>query len=124
MPEETEFAKWLAYELRSRKLSQSQLAAYLGLNSSSVNRWLKHGGFPSPRVAEDLAARFKVDPAEVLRMAGHKPQAMGEDSPTYVFREIDPRVIFIARALAEDPDRMADWLDIGEVFVRNVGKAR
>lgn len=124
MPEETNFAKWLAHELRARKLNQSQLAAYLGLNSSSVNRWLTKGGLPSARIAEEIAVLFHVAPDEILRLAGHKPTAMAEDSPTYVAREIDPRAISIARVLAADPERLEEWLEIGEVFVRRSSAAR
>lgn len=124
MTSETPFSIWLASELRSRKLNQSQLATYLGLNSSSVNRWLTRGGLPSARVAEEIAALFRMDPAEVLRLAGHKPAAMGEDSPTYVAREIDPRAISIARLLASDPERFEEWLEIGEVFLRRSTNTR
>jgi transcriptional regulator with XRE-family HTH domain len=77
----TPFAEWLHAELRRRKLSQSKLAAYLGVHPSGVNRWLTKGMLPSTESCAALARVLHVDLNYLMRLAGHLPEETGE-SPT------------------------------------------
>jgi len=100
----TSFPDWLMQQLSLRGWIPADLVRATGLNSSTVSRWLNpHAGPPSPSSCAKIARALKIDDDEVLRAAGHIGQ-MGEESPTYAFREIDPRAISIARLLASDPE--------------------
>lgn len=118
------FPGWLLQQLSVRGWIPADLVRATGRNSSTISRWMNpHGGPPSPSSCISIAAALKIDENEVLKAAGHL-SAMGEESAIYVAREIDPRMIAIARVLAEDPERFEQWLEIGEVFLRHAQQSR
>lgn len=70
---QTEFADWLARELRARHWNQSKLAAYLGIHPSGVNRWFTKAAVPNTETCQRLAEVLHVPAESVLRAAGHLP---------------------------------------------------
>lgn len=67
----TGFAAWLGELLARRGISQSQLAAYIGMRPSAVSDWLAGKKRPAPASLRRLAAYAGVPAEEVLRIAGH-----------------------------------------------------
>lgn len=71
------FAAWLREGLSARSIDHQQLARRLGLNRSSVSRWLSGRSRPSPAnlrlLAETLDERLEV----LYRLAGY-PADLGE----------------------------------------------
>ncbi|MCL5265509.1 MAG: helix-turn-helix domain-containing protein [Chloroflexi bacterium] len=68
------FAKWLSAKLAERGITASQLAAFLEVDHVSVGNWLKAKHLPEPRNIIKIAEYFKVDPDQVLEVAGYRPR--------------------------------------------------
>ncbi|MBI5289921.1 MAG: helix-turn-helix transcriptional regulator [Chloroflexi bacterium] len=92
MAERTAFAEWLDHELKTRGLSQAQLAAYLGRSQQTVSSWLVDGRLPRTDACQELARVLHVPLSEVYRRAGHPVEGEAAEPP------IDPQ-------LATDHDR-------------------
>lgn len=71
--ERTGFAAWLEGELRSRGLTQTKFAAYIGRPSQTVNAWINDGRQPRTEHVPDIARVLHLPLDEVLRLAGHLP---------------------------------------------------
>lgn len=100
------------------KISQSELAAAIGVTHSTISNYRLRGGVPTPAIAAKLAKPLRVSREEIYRRAGFPADsnAMGEAGADYQYREIDPRVIALARVL---DDRMLNlWVEFGEVMAR------
>lgn len=106
-------AELLADIAERRKISDRQLAAYMGVSTTAINRW-KHGqGIPDPPYCWKIAAIAGMPVEDVMRMAGHLPES--EESASYALPD---EVAAIANELRGDRDRYGLWLDLGETLVR------
>lgn len=112
------FGEWLQDRMDLLKISQSELAAAAGLTHAAISNYRKRGGIPTPESAAKLARPLRVSKEEIYRRAGYPTDnAMGEASdPYYAFREIDQRVIALARTLPAH--ELNIWIEMGEVLAR------
>lgn len=53
--------------------SNRQLAAYLGVSNTALDRWLKGLSIPDPPYCWKIAERAHLPICDVMRMAGHLP---------------------------------------------------
>ena len=112
------FGDWLQERMDLLKISQSELAAAAGMTHAAISNYRRRGGIPTPESAAKLAKPLRVSREEIYRRAGFpvESNAMGELGADYQYREIDPRVIALARVL---DDRMLNlWVEMGEVMAR------
>lgn len=68
--EQPTFASTLEHLRLARGWNQAELARQLGVYPAEVSRWVHGGGISIPNVRK-VAALFKVDPAELERLAGY-----------------------------------------------------
>jgi len=94
------FAEWLSREMADRKVNQSQLAAYLGIHPSAVNRWVSKGVIPNPATCARIAEVLHIDPAIVMRHAGHLRAADAMEAPAAI-----PAVRAILDEMSEEEQR-------------------
>lgn len=71
----TPFAEWLETRMRSRGITKSQLAAFIGSRPSTIGAWFTHDAIPSTDLCQKLAGYFGVPLEDVMRAAGHLPPA-------------------------------------------------
>lgn len=103
--------------MASRRLTQSTLARNIGVSHSAISGWLNNPrARPSAASCGELARVLLVPLDEVYQRAGYPVDRMGEEGADYQYREIDPRVIALARTL--DPRMLDLWLEFGEVMAR------
>lgn len=74
------FSDWLRSVMKDERWNRAQTAQQLGVDPSTVSRWLKGERTPSPELCDRLADIFAVDLDFVLNLAGHRP-AMFEIEP-------------------------------------------
>lgn len=65
------FGGWLAQKMRSRGLSDSQVATYIGRSSATVGRWKRNEIVPNPKSCALLAGLFGEPVEKVYALAGH-----------------------------------------------------
>ena len=116
----TPFAAWLQRQMERRKgMNMSSVATHIGARSGVVNAWFNRGTLPNPESCRKIARLFGVSPLYVMELAGHldaTDTSMAEEETAYHVREIDPRVITLAREL---DDRMLNlWVEMGELMAR------
>jgi len=70
--------KLLANILRERNLPASHLAAKIGVSHATVGRWLKGEDIPAARSCYRLAEFAGISIEDILRSAGHIPEAGSE----------------------------------------------
>jgi transcriptional regulator with XRE-family HTH domain len=110
------FPKWLESQMKRRELNQSAVATYLRTSPSTVSAW-RRGATPDRAAVAKIAELFGADPSAVESLiAGRDPNAMGEEASAYSYREVDPRVIALARTLRDH--ELSIWLEMGEVLAR------
>ena len=71
MRSQDQLAEWLKDRLRAASMEPRELASKLGLNRSSVSRWLAGRSRPSPASLRLLAAEFSESVAILYRLAGY-----------------------------------------------------
>jgi transcriptional regulator with XRE-family HTH domain len=83
-----QFATFLKGIMRRRKKSPNQLAIDLGINHTTVGRWLYGTTIPKPYSCRRLAEYSGVSVGEILSIVGHMPE-ITESIPTALpeFRE-------------------------------------
>jgi len=119
MTETLPFAAWLQNRMEALRISQSALAKALGVTHSTVSNYRLRGGIPSPAVAARMAIVLRVPRDEVYRHAGipvDDPSTMNESG----VREIDPRLVRLARTLSNRDLEM--WLAIGDTLARGAAE--
>lgn len=122
MNDPTTFAEWLSSQMEARRLNQSQLATYLGIRSSAVNRWFHHASIPNTATCQALARVFRLPLEDVLRAAGHLPPLdpgeLAEDAPGYLSADLT-RAVSIARRLISigGEDALEEWTELGEALL-------
>ena len=57
------FSKWLGKKLKDRRGAQSELGRQLGLERSTVCKWIKGDRLPEPESKEKLAKHFTSNPS-------------------------------------------------------------
>lgn len=106
-------AQWLRDRLRARDWNGSDLARALGVNTSTVSRWLRGVQPPAPTYCDRIADVFGVDADLVLTLAGHRPA-------TEPLKPDDPRVRIISLLKRADlgygraeglEAMLQDWID-------------
>jgi transcriptional regulator with XRE-family HTH domain len=60
--------------LDERGISQTQLAADLGVKQPTVHRWVTGESSPPTKKLAEIAAYFKIDPLLLFREYGHQAQ--------------------------------------------------
>jgi len=86
--EKAPFVSFLKEVMRRRKKLPSQLAADLGMNHSTVSRWLSGVDFPNTRSCQRLAEYSGVPVEKILSIVGHLPRiAEATSSKWPEFRE-------------------------------------
>lgn len=92
-----------------RGVSERQLAAYMGVSTTAMNRWIHGQGTPDPVYCWRIADLSGRPVEEVMRIAGHLPpegaDAAAQDPPWLT------RLITEMRALQVTPDE-AQVLDV------------
>lgn len=76
----TPFAEWFENELKRRKISRSQAAAFIGTRPQTVSAWFTHDAKPSPALCQAISEWAKVSPEFVMRLAGHLPPEGWDDA--------------------------------------------
>ncbi len=118
----SEFGSWLAREMEARRVRKAQVARYSGVDASAVGRWLKEDSpsQPSKESLRGLAAWWKLDENDLLRLAGHGvPESTECDLPKWL-RDLLPTlkgldaiegrtVEATALSLLETRELRADW---------------
>jgi len=74
-----ELGSWLRAELVRRGLTQSEVAAQAGVGPATLSDVLNKGHVPKAETLFRLADYFETSRAEILRLAGHLPQAGKEE---------------------------------------------
>lgn len=95
-------ARWLEDALSGRSLTCSQLASRLGLNVSTVSRWLAGASRPSPGSLRALNDAFDEDIAILYRLAGYQ----GDDSHPLQLSEEELLLLSYFRKLTPDQKRI------------------
>jgi len=86
--EKSPFVTFLKEMLRRRKRLPSQLAADLGVNHSTVSRWLSGADSPSLHSCRRLAEYSGVPVEKILSIVGHLPGIAETGPPEWPeFRE-------------------------------------
>ena len=88
---------------RNRGISFNQLAAYLGVNGSTMNRWTHSQSVPDPRYCWKIAEMAGWTIEEVMRLAGHLPPADSD-----ALDPIDPLVREKLSQMSRDEQRRLD----------------
>jgi transcriptional regulator with XRE-family HTH domain len=73
--------------IRRRKLLPNRLAKELGINHSTISRWLSGKSIPSVRSCWEIAQYCRVPIEDILIAAGYIPGKMATTSPYPEFRE-------------------------------------
>lgn len=71
------FGEWLADRLDERDLQQQELAALVGAEPSTVSNWVKGKTIPREPMCDRIAEELGLDPDEVRKRAGRRPQPKG-----------------------------------------------
>ena len=69
---DSQLGAWLTATMRSRDLSQAELARTLGVADAQVSRWRRGQVVPSVRHLQRLADALAVPRADLDRLAGHR----------------------------------------------------
>jgi transcriptional regulator with XRE-family HTH domain len=67
------FSAWLRNAMREERWNRAETAEQLGVDPSTVSRWLKGERIPSPELCDRIADVFAVDLDYILNLAGHRP---------------------------------------------------
>lgn len=105
----TPFAEWLDRELKARRMSKAQLAAYMGKRAQTVYSWFNDDTTPSTAFCREVARVLKVPEQLVLGIAGHvspEPNDAPADPPWLagllpVLRQLDEREARVVDDLAQ-----------------------
>ncbi len=62
---------FLSQELKTRSLSQSDLARNAGLGTASISKWLSGTAVPDEKSCLKIAVALRDDPIRLLKLAGH-----------------------------------------------------
>lgn len=73
------FSDWLRTAMKMERWNRAETAAQLGIDPSTVSRWLKGERIPSPEMCDRVADIFGVDLDFVLNLAGHRPPIFEHD---------------------------------------------
>src|SRR5262245_30281655 len=71
MPDRSRFGGWLATSMRSRGLSQAQLARSVGVADTQVSRWRRGQVVPSVQYLQRIADAFGVERGVLEQMVGY-----------------------------------------------------
>lgn len=74
-------AELLSDIARRRSVSERQLAAYMGVSPTAMNRWVNGQGIPDPVYCWKIAELAGLAVEEVMRIAGHLPPAAEGEPP-------------------------------------------
>ena len=69
----TKFSEWLESQMRTKKISQSELARLAGVTRSAINGVLREARGPGIDLLQGLARALEIPPEEVYRAAGILP---------------------------------------------------
>ena len=67
------FSAWLANEIDSRGMSQSELGRLIGVPQGSVHHWISGRNVPKGYYCNLIADALNIDRDTVLAIAGHRP---------------------------------------------------
>ena len=121
--------EFLDAELRARGWNNSDLAERCGRSPSTVSRWRNGHNPPSAQNCGRIAEAFGVEPDVVLRLAGHLPPIVEQDTPHDAWSEQirmwSSRFDRGVRALSQPDDcaqRTVDaWLDGFTLLMSKLG---
>jgi transcriptional regulator with XRE-family HTH domain len=82
-----QFGSWLDATLRTRGLSQAEVAREIGVADAQVSRWRRGTVTPSVRYLQRIAETFEVSRASLEHLVGYPP---AEESEGYERRDLDP----------------------------------
>lgn len=71
---ELTFGEWLKDRLDEAGMEQQQLAARLGVNASTISKWVHGLSTPHANTCDRIAAELDLDPDEVRDRAGRPPR--------------------------------------------------
>ncbi len=96
------FRLWLADQLRVRGWNRADAAKRIGVDPSTISRWLNGDRLPSPELVERIADVLVVDYDFVATKAGYRPRELDGDEDDIIKRELLPlmRQIDWTRGLA------------------------
>jgi len=84
-------------------LTLQELAARSGVSSSHLGRVERGERFPSARILRRIAQPLGFEENELFTLAGYlsgRPPSVGEESPPYSGRRVDP---YVATVLSREP---------------------
>lgn len=101
--------------LARKKMSERQLAMYLGVSGTAVNAWHRGLRSPDPEPCQKLADFAGLDRDVVMEMAGHLRTDEARPAPEY-----DPDVLAALRRLTPDEQRRAALpaIELAETLLR------